>query len=107
MPMTLLRAVLLALGLLSAFPAAAQDLDALRASGQVAERFDGLLEALDGGAQGAVDAINAQRLAIYQQRAGAQGVAVDQVGRVYAEQIYGQAPAGTFFRQENGSLTQK
>ena len=54
-----------------------------------------------------VDAVNAKRRAIYAARAKEQGTAADQVGRVYARQILGKAPAGTWFLQESGKWVRK
>ena len=88
-------------------PAQAQNLDALRASGAVGERFDGYLVARDASAQGFVDQVNAQRRQIYQQRAASQGVAADQVGRVYAQRIMNDAAPGTWLQKPDGSWTQK
>jgi len=89
-------------------PAMAQSLDALRSSGAVGERFDGLAVARDGGSATAkfVEGVNAQRLSIYRERAAAQGVSPEQVGRVYAQQIRRSAPRGTWFLQDNGNWTQ-
>ncbi|GJL86401.1 MAG: hypothetical protein DHS20C03_01100 [Minwuia thermotolerans] len=89
-------------------PAMAQSLDALRSSGAVGERFDGLVVARDGGTATAkfVEGVNAQRLNIYRERAAAQGVSLEQVGRVYAQQIRKSAPRGTWFLQDNGNWTQ-
>ena len=89
-------------------PAMAQSLDALRSSGAVGERFDGLVVARDGGAATAkfVEGVNAQRLNIYRERAAAQGVSLEQVGRVYAQHIRKSAPRGTWFLQDNGNWTQ-
>ena len=90
-----------------AMPAAqAADLDSLRASGAVGERFDGLLVARDPAHSDFVKQVNEQRRKIYQQRANSQGVPVDQIGRIYAEQIVGKAPAGTWFQAEDGSWRQ-
>lgn len=92
-------------------PAAAQSLDELRANGVVGERFDGYAVVRDAGAgagvKAMVDDINAKRRAIYAERAKAQGVASDQVGRVYAEQILQKAPAGTWFQSPDGKWVQK
>ena len=88
--------------------ALAQSLDQLRASGVVGERFDGLLVARQGGApQGVINDVNARRSQIYADRAKQQGVSPDQVGRVYAQQIMQQAPAGTWFLDEAGNWRQK
>ena len=83
-------AVVLALaGPLSAPPAWAQSADALRANGQACERPDGLLKALDPGVSAAVDAINRQRLATYQQIANQQGGTVAQVRVVSGQKLQG------------------
>ena len=86
-------------------------LDGPRASGVVGERFDGLAVVRDSNAAAdvrtLVDQVNAQRRQVYARRANEQGVAADQVGRVYAAQIFGAAPAGTWFLQENGQWTRK
>lgn len=92
-------------------PAAAQTLDALRKSGVVGERYDGLLMLRDSNASGdvrkLVKSVNAKRTAIYKKRAQQEGVPVDQVGRVYAQEIFQKAPRGTWFLGENGRWTQK
>jgi uncharacterized protein YdbL (DUF1318 family) len=96
----------LALGL-SGPPALAQSLDQLRASGAVGERFDGYAQALQSSAAGTVDQVNAKRRQIYADRAASEGVAADQIGRVYAKQIFSKAPPGTRFLQENGAWITK
>ncbi len=85
-------------------------LDGPRAAGQVGERFDGY--AVIRGTASAdlaalVDRVNGERKALYQQRAAADHAPVDQVGRVYAQEILKAAPAGTWFLQENGQWVQK
>jgi hypothetical protein len=105
--------MLLVLGLLTSFaaaPAAAQDLDQLRASGAIGERYDGYAAVRDSGAAGAsqlVRQVNNQRRGIYEQRAASQGVSAEEVGRVYAAQIMQKAPRGTWFLGENGNWRQK
>ena len=93
------------------FPVAAgaQSLNALRASGAVGEGYDGFarVRKAGGGARSVVDAVNAKRRAIYAERAKEQGTAADQVGRVYARQILGKAPAGTWFLKESGEWVRK
>ncbi len=101
-----LAAAVLVLGL-SAPPVLAQSLDQLRASGAVGERYDGYAQALQSGAAGVVQQVNAKRRQIYQQTADKEGASVDQIGRVYARQIFAQAPPGTKFLQENGSWIAK
>lgn len=88
-------------------PAFAQSADELRASGAAGERWDGYLEARESSAKVAVDAINAERRKVYQQRAKQQGVSAEEVGKVYAEQIFGSLPAGSWFKQANGQWVQK
>ena len=87
-----------------------QTLDQLRAQGEVGERFDGLLVPR-GNVSAQVRAFivdtNAKRQAIYQKRATGQGVAIAQVGKIYARQIVERAPAGTWFLGENGKWTRK
>ena len=100
-------AVVSSLPLLSATPARADQLDDLRASGAVGEGFDGFARARDGSASAFVKNLNDQRRAIYVKRAKSEGVSVDQVGRVYAEQIIRKAPKGTWLLGENGQWTQK
>ncbi|MGF1610212.1 MAG: DUF1318 domain-containing protein [Kiloniellales bacterium] len=106
----LIGALLLAaaLGATSALsPALAQNLDSLRASGAVGERFDGYAQARDASLSGYVQQVNQQRQQIYQQRAAEQGVPAEQVGRVYAKEIMAKAPKGTYFLNENNQWVQK
>ncbi|MEO0821492.1 MAG: YdbL family protein [Pseudomonadota bacterium] len=96
--------------LLAAMPAAAQSLDSLRAEGAIAERFDGFTETrpgAPGAARGVVDRVNADRRQIYAQRASEQGVPASEVGKIFAPKIFEKAPAGTYFRRENGSYVRK
>jgi uncharacterized protein YdbL (DUF1318 family) len=93
--------------------AAAQDrvLDEPRRSGAVGERYDGFAVVRDR-AQAAklapiVDRVNAERRTIYSQRATAERVSVEQIGRVYASEILKSAPAGTWFLEESGRWVQK
>ncbi len=92
-------------------PAKAQSLDSLRASGVVGEQFDGFLVLRDSKAPGKVRAmvndVNAKRRDIYGKRARQQGVSVQQVGQVYAQQIMQKAPKGTWFRSQGGSWVRK
>ncbi len=104
--LTILAVAVLTLGL-SGLPALAQSLDQLRASGAVGERFDGYAEALQSGAAGTVNQVNAKRSQIYADRAASEGVSPDQIGRVYAKQILAKAPPGTKFLQDNGAWITK
>ncbi len=96
------------LTLLGALPAWAQSLESLRASGALGERYDGLVAVRQASADAnrIAGEVNAQRQGIYKQRAAEQGVAWEQVGRVYAQQIFAQSPKGTWFLSEQG-WTQK
>lgn len=90
--------------------AGAQGLDELRASGAIGERYDGYVVVRDAkaaGANGVAKEVNAKRRALYEERAAAQGVTPEDVGRVYAGQIMKQAPSGTWFQDANGNWRQK
>ena len=91
----------------SAMPALGQSLDEMRVSGALGERFDGFAEALESKAKSRVQKINAERKKIYRERAAKEGVSADQIGRVYATQIFKKAPSGTRFLKENGSWVTK
>jgi uncharacterized protein YdbL (DUF1318 family) len=99
--------LVLSLSLVLSLPAGAQSLDEMRGSGAVGERFDGYLVARDASAAGFVNQVNAQRKKIYQERATAQGVPAEQVGRVYADKIFKDAPAGTWVQKPDGSWIRK
>ena len=106
-----LLAVSLFAGTLGVPPAAAQSLNKLRNSGVVGEKFNGLAVVRDAGASSQVRAtvadVNAKRRRIYAKRAAEQGVTADQVGRVYAKEIFRKAPPGTWFLGEDGRWTKK
>ena len=68
---------------------------------------DGYAEALQSSAAGVVQQVNAKRRQIYQQTADKEGASIDQIGRVYARQIFAKSPPGTKFLQENGSWVAK
>ncbi len=108
-PIHSLRVLLVALAMLIApaavQPAVADQLDDLRAEGQIGERFDGYAEARSGASETAralVEKINAQRREIYEKQAKQQEISVDQVGRVYAERIVKNLPKGAWIRTEAG-----
>ena len=63
--------------------------------------------ALSGDAKSAVNEVNKKRRQIYEDKAASQGVSTDQVGRVYAQQIFKKAPKGTKFQKEDGSWITK
>ena len=95
--------------LLLATIAGAADLEALRKSGAVGERFDGLavVRQGDGAAKTLVAEVNAKRGKIYAERAKEKGAPAAEVGKVYAKEIAEKAPAGTWFLGEDGKWLQK
>ncbi|MEA2625687.1 MAG: uncharacterized protein QOD06_1732 [Candidatus Binatota bacterium] len=106
--------LLLSLLVLAAAPragAAGADLDQLRKSGVVGERWDGLVvlrsATADAGARALVESVNAKRSEIYRARAKTQGAPVTEVGKVYALEIAEKAPSGTWFLGEDGAWVQK
>ena len=101
----MINAILLALILCGA-PAWADSLENLRASGAIGESSNGYVIAREPSARAEADAINAQRSAIYQEKAAAQGVDIDQVAKVYAEEIIRKVPPGTWI-QINGQWKKK
>ena len=107
------RAILALPFVMLAAGAAAQSrvLDAPRASGAVGERFDGYAVVRDQSQAGSlgplVDRVNAERRQVYAQRAAAERAPVDQIGRVYAREIFNSAPVGTWFLQESGQWVRK
>ncbi len=105
----LLRPLALALAVFAMMGGAAQaqSLDALRASGAVGESSSGFLVARDASAKSYVNKVNAQRRKIYAQRATAQGIAADQVGRVYAQEIMQDVAPGSWLQKPDGTWVQK
>jgi len=93
-----------------AAPAMADALDQYRVSGDIIERYDGLVEAgpsAPAGAVALVGTVNSKRQDLYNSRASQQGVPASEVGKIYAMEIFTSAPAGTRFRQPDGSIIQK
>lgn len=93
--------------LLYGLPACADNIEQLRASGAIGESLTGYVVARQSSAKAAADAINAKRRAIYQQKAAEQGISADQVGKVYAIELFKKIPAGTWIQKENGQWIQK
>jgi uncharacterized protein YdbL (DUF1318 family) len=92
-----------------AAPTSAQSLDDFRKQGIIGERYDGLamVRQPNAAAQAVVSQVNAKRSRIYAERAQQQKVSPEQVGKVYARQIFSRAPAGTWFLGEDGRWVQK
>ena len=108
------RRLLLALPLLAvASLALAQNrtLDAPRAAGSIGERYDGFAVLRDQSKMATmaslVEQVNNERRAVYAQRAATDKATVEQVGRIYAAEIFKAAPAGTWFLQEPGQWVKK
>lgn len=106
----LVAALTICLGAGGAF-AQSRALDAPRAAGTVGERYDGYAVVREpGGASGLaplVEQVNAERRKVYAERAQKEKVPVEQVGRVYAGEIFRSAPAGTWFLKEDGQWVRK
>lgn len=100
----------LALASTSSVWAQSKLLDAPRAAGLVAERYDGFA-AVRGAAPADVAAlvaqINAERRAVYAERAQAEKTTVDAIGKIYALEIIKSAPPKTWFLSESGQWTQR
>ncbi len=105
-PMSAITGIIFLTLMLCTTQTAAGTLEDLRASGAIGERYDGYAVAKEPGAQADADEINAKRRAIYQEKAAAQNVPIEQVGKVYAEEIIRKVPAGTWI-QLNGQWQQK
>jgi uncharacterized protein YdbL (DUF1318 family) len=110
MAMALLLAA--ALVLLPAGDGARADaLSDARAAGTVGERYDGYLAlrnpSAPAGARQLVEDINAKRRQLYNQVSTREGTTIDSVGRIYAREIVGNVPPGTWILQENGQWVQK
>lgn len=113
-----LLTVIATLGFALGMPAAApkdafaqSKLDAYRANGTLAERYDGYVEVRDPqaprDARALADEVNAQRRELYGKRGRETGVSAAQVGKVFAAKILEQAPRGTYFRQDSGGYMRK
>jgi hypothetical protein len=87
--------------------ASAGSLQDLRASGALGESASGYAVARDPGATAEVDSINRKRKAVYAEKAAAEGVSIDQVGKVYAKEIFKKVPAGTWLQDEQGQWIKK
>ena len=85
----------------------ASSLQDLRASGAIGESASGYAVARDSSATAEVASINEKRKAVYAEKAAAQGVSIDQVGKVYAREIFEKVPAGTWLQNEQGQWSKK
>jgi len=106
--------LLLVAGIASGVPcpvlAQGRPLDAPRAAGIVGERYDGYAEvrgAAPADVVSLVNRVNAERRALYAQRAKSEGVPIEAIGKIYAKEIVQSAPSGTWFLGQDGKWTRK
>jgi uncharacterized protein YdbL (DUF1318 family) len=87
-------------------PVNAADLTQAKSAGLVGEQMNGFLGLVKPDAsteiQALVKSINAQRLSEYQRIAAKNGVAVEEVGRLTAQKVIGQASPGQFVQTPSG-----
>ena len=100
-------AAILALILCTALaPVAAADLAQAKAAGLVGEQMNGYLGVVQPNAPAEirtlVNSINQQRRSAYQSIAQKNGVSVDQVARVTAQKVIGQAAPGHYVQTPSG-----
>ena len=104
-------AALLVIAGATAALAQSQILDGPRRAGTIGERFDGYAvvrsQAESVTLAPLVGSVNAERRKVYSERAHAENVPVEQIGRVYAAEIFRNAPAGTWFLRDDGQWTRK
>ena len=79
----------------------------MRASGAIGESASGYAVARDSSATAEVASINKKRKELYAKKAAAQGVSIDQVGKVYAKQIFKKVPPGTWIQNQQGKWIKK
>lgn len=108
---SLLSSLLAVLVLAFAAPAFADSLNDARAAGQIGERPDGLVGAVNPNAsadiKSLVQATNARRLEKYQQIGAEKGVPADQVGAIAGEKIISSLRPGWFYMDASGNWVQK
>ena len=104
---SLLSTLLAVLMLVFAAPAFADGLDDARAAGQIGERPDGLVGAVNAGApaniNSLVQATNAKRMEKYQQISTQKGVPVEQVGAIAGEKIISKLKSGYKYMDLSGN----
>jgi hypothetical protein len=96
-----------ALVAVAARPARAQSADDLKRQGLAGEGLNGYMIARDASVAGRVEQINAERRALYQQRAQQEGVSVEAIGKIYHQQIVESDPPGTWYQSASGQWVQK
>jgi len=103
-PIMMTIVVFLLAGGITAWAGSLQD---LRASGALGESTSGYAVARDPSATAEVASINEKRKEVYAKKAAAQGVSIDQVGKVYAKEIFKKVPVGTWIQNEQGQWIKK
>ncbi|HLF97152.1 MAG TPA: YdbL family protein [Methylococcaceae bacterium] len=101
-----LRAVLALILCMALAPVAAADLAQAKAAGQVGEQLNGYLGVVQPNApaevRALVESINRERRNAYQAIAKKNGVGVDEVARVTAQKVIGQAGPGHYVQTPSG-----
>lgn len=95
----------LALAAATTLPAYALDLQGARRNGQVGEKQDGYIAALQPAAdvQALVASVNAKRQDEYRHISQQNGQPVDVVAKLAAQQIIAKLPAGSSYQAQDGS----
>ena len=92
---------------LTALPAFAADLHSARAAGQIGEKADGFVTALDPSVQAIVDEVNAKRRAQYADVAAKKGQTIEVVGAVFAGTIAAGLEPGAKYQGADGAWKTK
>lgn len=94
---------------LAVTPAMALDLQSARASGVVAEKADGYVVAVKPGADvnALVADVNAKRRAEYARISKENGQPLNVVGKVAAEQVINNLPAGSLYQGPDGQMKKR
>lgn len=92
---------------LTAIPAFAADLHSARAAGQIGEKADGFVTALDPSVKELVDEVNAKRRAQYADVAAKKGQTIEVVGAVFAGTIAAGLEPGAKYQGADGSWKTK
>ncbi len=92
---------------LTALPAFAADLHSARAAGQIGEKADGFVTALDPSVQALADEVNAKRRVQYAEIAAKKGQTIEVVGAVFAGTIAAGLEKGAKYQGADGSWKTK
>jgi len=105
----LLMMVILTAGMMGSVSGYAADLASARAQGIVGEKLDGYVGVVNGaaGGQAVADEVNAKRRVEYAKISKQNNQPVAVVGKVAAETIINQLPAGSYYQAPDGSWKKK